>query len=114
MNHIISYDKSFGDHHLTADLVGEIQSYRYEESALSGENQPVEYTTYHNLGTNSDNIKISSGYKEWSLASGLVRVRYNYKNKYFLNGAITCGWFIPIGKKENNGRFSHQEVLDGV
>ena len=88
LNHIISYDKSFGDHHLTADLVGEIQSYRYEESALSGENQPVEYTTYHNLGTNSDNIKISSGYKEWSLASGLVRVRYNYKNKYFLNGAI--------------------------
>ena len=74
LNHIISYDKSFGDHHLTADLVGEIQSYRYEESALSGENQPVEYTTYHNLGTNSDNIKISSGYKEWSLASGLVRV----------------------------------------
>ena len=43
LNHIISYDKSFGDHHLTADLVGEIQSYRYEESALSGENQPVEY-----------------------------------------------------------------------
>lgn len=82
LNHIISYDKSFGDHHLTADLVGEIQSYRYEESALSGENQPVEYTTYHNLGTNSDNIKISSGYKEWSLASGLVRVRYNYKNKH--------------------------------
>ena len=24
LNHIISYDKSFGDHHLTADLVGEI------------------------------------------------------------------------------------------
>lgn len=98
LNHIISYDKSFGDHHLTADLVGEIQSYRYEESALSGENQPVEYTTYHNLGTNSDNIKISSGYKEWSLASGLVRVRYNYKNKYFLNGAIRADGSSRLAK----------------
>ena len=91
LNHIISYDKSFGDHHLTADLVGEIQSYRYEESALSGENQPVEYTTYHN-------IKISSGYKEWSLASGLVRVRYNYKNKYFLNGAIRADGSSRLAK----------------
>ena len=113
LNHIISYDKSFGDHHLTADLVGEIQSYRYEESALSGENQPVEYTTYHNLGTNSDNIKISSGYKEWSLASGLVRVRYNYKNKYFLNGAIRADGSSRLAKGKQ-WAFSHQEVLDGV
>ena len=96
LNHIISYDKSFGDHHLTADLVGEIQSYRYEESALSGENQPVEYTTYHNLGTNSDNIKISSGYKEWSLASGLVRVRYNYKN---LSSTYKCN-FLGADNKQ--------------
>lgn len=88
LNNIISYNNSFGNHHISIDLVGEIQNYKYDNSSLSGDNQPVEYTTYHNLGSNTENIKISSGYSDWSLASGLARARYNYKNKYFLNVAI--------------------------
>lgn len=87
-NNILSYDRTFGEHYLTVDLVGEIQNYKYDNSTLSGDNQPVEYTTYHNLGSNTENIHISSGYRDWSLVSGLTRVRYNYKNKYFLNAAI--------------------------
>lgn len=88
LNNIISYNNSFGNHHLTVDLVGEVQNYKKENSYLSGDNQPVEYTTYHNLESNTENIKIKSEYQDWSLASGLVRARYNYQNKYFLNVAI--------------------------
>lgn len=98
LNNIISYDKQFGDHQLTVDLVGEIQSYKYDTSKLSGENQPVEYTTYHNLASNSDNIQITSTYEEWSMASGLARARYNYKNKYFINGAIRADGSSRLAK----------------
>ena len=52
LNHIITYDNSFGDHNLVVDLVGEMQSRRYDKGTLSGDNQPVEYTSYHNLGSN--------------------------------------------------------------
>lgn len=98
LNNIISYDKTFGDHSLTVDLVGEIQSYKYDNSTLSGNNQAVEYTTYHNLQSNTENIEIKSSYKEWSLASGLIRARYNYKNKYFLNAAIRADGSSRLAK----------------
>lgn len=98
LNHIITYDNTFGDHNLIVDLVGEIQSKKYDKSSLSGDNQPVEYTTYHNLGTNTENIKIGSGYEDWALASGLARVRYNYKNKYFFNAALRADGSSRLAK----------------
>ena len=98
LNHIISFDKTFGDHHFAADVVGEVQSYKYDSSYLWGNNQPVEYTTYHNLQSNTENINIGSSYSEWSLASGLVRARYNYKNKYFLNVAVRADGSSRLAK----------------
>lgn len=98
LNHIISYEQVFGDHHLMVDLVGEIQKYEYDSSYLWGNNQPVEYTTYHNLQSNTENINMGSNYNDWSLASGLIRARYNYKNKYFLNAAIRADGSSRLAK----------------
>jgi len=98
LNHIISFDRSFGDHHLTVDLVGEIQKYEYDSAYLWGNNQPVEYTTYHYLQSNTENINMGSAYRDWSLASGVVRARYNYKNKYFLNGTIRADGSSRLAK----------------
>lgn len=39
-----------------------------------GDNQPVEYTSYHNLGSNTENIKIGSSFENWALASVLGRL----------------------------------------
>ena len=88
LNHIITYENSFGDHNLIVDLVGEIQSRRYDSGTLSGNNQSVEYTSYHNLGSNTENIKIGSSFQNWALASVLGRLRYNYKNRYYFNVAF--------------------------
>lgn len=98
LNHIITYDNTFGDHNLIVDLVGEIQSRKYDKSTLSGNNQPVEYTSYHNLGTNTENIKIASAYEDWSLASGLARVRYNFGSKYFFNVAFRADGSSRLAK----------------
>lgn len=98
LNHIISFDKTFGDHTLTVDAVGEIQKYEFDSSYLWGHNQPVEYTTYHYLQSNTENINMGSAYKDWSLVSGLLRARYNYKNKYFLNAAIRADGSSRLAK----------------
>ena len=45
-------------------------------------------TSYHNLGSNTENIKIGSSFENWALASVLGRLRYNYKNKYYFNIAF--------------------------
>ncbi len=98
LNHIISFDHAFGDHVVTIDAVGEIQKDIYESSYLWGNNQPVEYTTYHFLQSNTENKNLGSSYKEWSLVSGLLRARYNYKSKYFVNAAIRADGSSRLAK----------------
>jgi TonB-linked SusC/RagA family outer membrane protein len=88
LNNIITYDRAFGDHSLTVDLVGEIQTYNRDVGIARGENQPVDYTSYYNLQSATENIQIESNYREWSLASVLGRIRYNFKNKYLINVAM--------------------------
>lgn len=87
-NDILSYDNTWGGHHFVFDGVFEATGYIQEKGNMSGENQPVAETTYHNLGTADDNIKIGSEYKKWTLASFLGRVRWDYKNRYYANLAI--------------------------
>lgn len=88
LNHVISLDRSFGEHNIVVDIVGELQKYKYDEGQSQGDNQPVESTTYNYLASAPDNIQISSSYQNWALASVLGRIRYNYKNRYYLNVAF--------------------------
>lgn len=87
-NDILSYDNSFGEHHLVLDGVFEATGYTRETGEMSGENQPVSATTYHNLGTAAENLKIGSSYQKWTLASFLARARWDFKGKYYANVAV--------------------------
>lgn len=88
VNNILTYTTEFNGHAITADLVGEAVQSKGDNVSAEGTNQPVENTSYHNLGTSDENIRIGSGYSSWSLLSALARVRYDFKNKYFLNFAV--------------------------
>lgn len=87
-NDIISFDKNFGEHHLVLDGVFEATGYTKETGNMSGENQPVASTSYHNLGTSAENLQIGSSYEKWTLASFLARARWDFKGKYYANIAI--------------------------
>lgn len=87
-NDILSYDKDFGQHHLILDGVFEATGYTKETGEMSGENQPVSSTSYHNLGTAAENLKIGSSYQKWTLASFLARARWDYQGKYYANIAV--------------------------
>lgn len=88
LTNILSYENTINRHHFIVDLVSEIQNYKSDYTNASGYNQPVDYTSYYNLASNTENITISSGYSSWSLASGLGRLRYDYAGKYFFNFSL--------------------------
>lgn len=87
-NNTLTYDKIFNSHHLIFDAITEIQSYQYDEMSAEGQNLDVEQLLYHNIGTNTLNKNIGSGYSDWALASFMGRIRYDYRGRYLANMSI--------------------------
>ncbi len=83
----LTYQKSFGDHNLTATAVWEISS--NESSGLSGtgSNLKNESVGYWNLA-NGATLSTGNSYSQEAIASGLARVMYNYKNRYYVTGTF--------------------------
>lgn len=88
INNTLSYNHTFDKHNLIVDLVQETQRYEYDNLSASGENEDVEKVTFYNLGINSENQKIGSGYSDWALASFMGRVRYDFAGKYLFNASV--------------------------
>lgn len=87
-NNTLTFDNTWNRHHLTVDAVSEIQKYDTDYMNSDGQNLFVESVMYNNLGTNTENISIKSGYTNWSLASFMGRVRYDYDGRYLANFAV--------------------------
>lgn len=109
-NNALSYKHDFGKHGLTLDFIQEIQKSETESLSASGENQDVEYLKYFNLSTNSQNKDIGSGYSDWSMASLMGRVRYDYGGKYLANASIRYDGSSRLAK----GRKWHSFISGGI
>jgi TonB-linked SusC/RagA family outer membrane protein len=81
----LTYDKKFGDHAFTGLLGYTSQKQRDETMYVAANNFPNDLVHTLNAGTVTAGNTTAS---EWSLLSYLARVQYNFKNKYFLTGAI--------------------------
>lgn len=88
LNNTLTYAHKFNEHNLTVDFVQEIQKYESDNLSATGEDEDVEMLTYYNLATNSQNKDIGSGYSDYSMASFMGRVRYDYMGKYLFNASI--------------------------
>jgi TonB-linked SusC/RagA family outer membrane protein len=97
-DYIATYKKKFGDHSVTA--TGGFTTYYQKNDGLSG---TVSQKTpgvniipnndrfwYLNTGFGDARSIITSGtyQNEYSTVSGLARLLYNFKNKYFINGSF--------------------------
>jgi TonB-linked SusC/RagA family outer membrane protein len=83
----LTYDKTFGDHHLTATAVWEASSSESRNLAINGSNLNNEFVGYWNY-KNAVTRDGSNGYSAESLLSGLGRLMYNYKGRYMLTGTF--------------------------
>ncbi|MEQ1798758.1 MAG: TonB-dependent receptor, partial [Lacibacter sp.] len=80
----LSFDKTFGDHHINAIAVYEQQGQKIRTENGSG-NQPSNDLRTLN---NATNVAFSTTYGENTIISYLGRVNYDFRGKYLFSGAI--------------------------
>ncbi|MFT3934575.1 MAG: TonB-dependent receptor [Chitinophagaceae bacterium] len=80
----LTFDKTFGDHHVNAIAVYEQQSQSSRQENASGNQASNDLKTLNN----ASNIAAQTLYGENTLLSYVGRVSYDYKGKYLLSGAV--------------------------
>ncbi|MEO7311865.1 MAG: TonB-dependent receptor [Chitinophagaceae bacterium] len=114
-DHILSYRNTFGNHSITA--TAGFTTYYFGNFNRSGVAKP--FTTGNALPIPDDkrfwyitsqfndptNTIATSSQNEYSTASGLARVLYNYKRKYFFNASIRNDASSQIPTKNRNQQF---------
>lgn len=80
----LSFDKTFGDHHINAIAVYEQQSQRGISENARGNQASNSLRTLNN----ATNVSVTSTTGENTLMSILGRVNYDYQGKYLISGAI--------------------------
>ncbi|MCF0040531.1 SusC/RagA family TonB-linked outer membrane protein [Dyadobacter fanqingshengii] len=116
----LTYEKKIGEHALTGLLGYTSQKQRDETMYVAANNFPNDLVHTLNAGTVTAGNTTAS---EWSLLSYLARVQYNFKNKYFLTGAIRRDGMSRFGEDNKWGYFpsvsagwliSDESFLSGV
>ena len=80
----LSFDKTFGDHHVNAVAVYEYQGQKTRQENASGSQASNDLKTLNN----ASNISARTLIGQNSLISYVGRLNYDYKGKYLLSGAI--------------------------
>ena len=83
----ITYNKTINDHQFNAMALYSMSMSKYESSYISVENLPFE-SLWHNLGSATDIIQVTSGYSKSTLLSLLGRLNYTYKGKYMATASF--------------------------
>lgn len=80
----LTFDKNFGDHHINAIAVYEVQSQQTKQENASGKQESNELKSLNN----AKNVSVQTLTAENNLLSYLGRLNYDYKGKYILSAAI--------------------------
>lgn len=80
----LTFDKDFGDHHLNAIAVYEIQTQTVRNENTSGQQESNELKTLNN----AKNIAVQTLIAENTILSYIGRINYDYKGKYIVSAAL--------------------------
>ncbi len=102
---ILNYQKSFGDHNLSATALYSRQQSRFEENSAAASGFVSDEYLWHNLGGGSVVGAPSSSLDEWDLVSYMLRVMYDFKNKYYLTVTGRQDGYSGFGEGNKYGFF---------
>lgn len=80
----LTFDKTFGDHHVNAIAVYEYQGQRIKNENASGNQASNDLQTLNN----ASNMSVQTLVQNLNIISYIGRVSYDYQGKYLLNGTI--------------------------
>ncbi|HKG68357.1 MAG TPA: TonB-dependent receptor [Segetibacter sp.] len=108
-SNILTYDKTFSDHHLTFTAVGEQQYSKYNFSTLRASKFLADQTGVNNLG--GANIVVpTSDAEERVLNSYLGRINYAFADKYLLTASYRADGSSVFGENNKWGYFPSASV----
>jgi len=92
VEHLLTYDKQFGKHHVTVNALYAAEQSHYDRSYISARNIPADHLQYWNIGrAPSEDISFlpaDQQYWERAMISLMGRAMYNYDNRYMLSASI--------------------------
>jgi TonB-linked SusC/RagA family outer membrane protein len=96
-NNVLTFNKTFGKHHIIFTGVHEMQYNRDEYYSIKGQEQAEERSLWYNLATNNrETNQITSSLTKKALVSFLGRLNYTYNDRYIINGALRVDGASPL------------------
>lgn len=88
LENLLNFNKPVGNGNLGVTLLQSIQAYKGVSHRSEVANLPYESQSFYNIGTAEVKGNLSSRLTEWSLASFMGRVNYEYAGKYMIQATL--------------------------
>ena len=107
LNNTLTWDKIFGDHHVTLTLVQEAEEHRYWQDRIEARNiTPSDALGFHyTSGANKTQSNFSTNDTHYTAASYLGRLFYSYKDRYMITGSFRRDGYAGFGANNPWGNF---------
>lgn len=104
-NYVLTYDHSFGKHHL--DVIGGFEQIINKYNNITGIESSVGLPGYSFVQTSGSNLTLNGHYDPNGLIkSQFARLNYNYNGKYYISGSIRADKnFTTFGPDRQKGTF---------
>ncbi len=88
VENLLFYDKQIKNHSFGATLLQSVQRQTAESMNITGQDLPSDGLLYNDIGAANTITAYGSDRQQWSLASFMGRLNYNYKNRYYLTASL--------------------------
>lgn len=105
LENILTYNKQWKNHNLGVTLLQSMQRDNYERFTQSVMGVPVETQAFYNLANASSIQGVGSDLIQWTIASYMARVNYDYKGKYLLTATMRRDGSSRFGENSKWGNF---------
>ena len=105
VENILTYSKQYKDHNLNVTLLQSMQRDNFEQYTQSVMGVPVETQSFFNLANASSIQGVGSNLIQWTIASYMARVNYDYKGKYLLTLTARRDGSSRFGENSKWGNF---------
>ena len=102
VEHLLTYDKTFGNHTVNAVALFSAEKQEYYRSNISARDLPNPYALYYDMAqAESSNKSIGQSYQDYGLRSMMARVMYSYADRYMLSVALRSDESSRLAKGNN-------------
>jgi TonB-linked SusC/RagA family outer membrane protein len=105
IENVLTYNKQFKNHNLGVTLLQSMQRDNFERFTQNVLGVPVETQQFYNLGNAASIQGIGSDLVQWTIASYMARVTYDYKGKYLVTLTARRDGSSRFGENTKWGNF---------